>query len=503
MAKQNLPTRKENYSEWYNDIIKFAGLAENSDVRWCMVIKPYWYAIWENIRDVLDRMFKNTWHENAYFPLFIPKSFFSKEASHVEWFAKECAVVTHYRLMNDPNWKWVIVDPDSKLDEELIVRPTSETIIWNTYKNWVNSYRDLPILINQRANVVRREMKTRAFLRTSEFLRQEWHTAHANAEEAKTETIKMLHVYNDFVTNFMAISPVLWQKSESEKFAGAEDTYCVEMFMQDGKALQSWTSHFLWQNFAKAFDVKFTNKENKLEYVRATSRWVSTRLIWWLIMSHSDDNWLVLPPAIAPLHVIIIPIFKTPEELEKIKNYLKPLTERMDCTELKFESDYFSETMKLKYKFDEDSNKSPWRKYNERELKWVPMRISAWMRDIENWTLEVYKRDTGEKTTIPFEQLDLDVDKELYRIQDNLLQKNIESRKNNTFVVNSREEFKQKIETWFVMAHRDETAETEARIKEETKSTIRCIPFESKEEDWVCVYSGKPSKKRVLFARSY
>jgi len=448
MAKNKLTTREENFSEWYNQIIQKADLAENSAVRWCMVIKPYGYAIWENIQRVLDQMFKNTGHVNAYFPLLIPKSFLSKEAEHVDGFAKECAVVTHHRLKVWNNWKTIEVDPEAKLDEELIIRPTSETTIWNTYKDWVNSYRDLPLLINQRANVMRWEMRTRLFLRTSEFLWQEWHTAHATKDEAQKETLKMLDVYKDFCENFLASSPYVWQKSEYEKFAGAEATYTFEQIMQDGKALQSGTSHFLGQNFAKAFDVKFTNKENKLEHVWATSWGVSTRLIWGLIMSHSDDNWLVLPPAIAPIHLVVVPIFKTEDELEKIKRYLKPFIESCKKTILEFPSNYGDElphhekfnkgfSIKMKRKIDDDPQKSPWWKFNERELKWVPLRIAVGTRDIENWTVELYKRVSGEKENISLADLVINIPKYLYKIQKKLFTNNKEFREKHTFIVNS------------------------------------------------------------------
>lgn len=499
MAK--LTTRAEDYSEWYNQLAW--ELAETSAVRWCMVIKPYGFALRENIRDVLDRMFKNTGHVNAYFPIFIPKSFLNKEAQHVEHFAKECAVVTHYRLMNDPNWKGIVVDPEAKLEEELIVRPTSETIIWNSYKDWIHSYRDLPLLINQRANVVRREMRTRLFLRSAEFLRQEWHTAHASAKEADEEARKMLDVYNDFCVNFMAISPVLGPKPEHDKFAGATTTYAFEPMMQDGKALQAGTSHNLWQNFAKAFDVKFTNENNELEYVYATSRGVSTRLIWWLIMAHSDDNWLILPPALAPLHVVIVPIYKTEQELKQIKDYIKPLIDRCETTKLDFQSEYFKEMLPLKRKIDEDNHKSPGRKFNEYERKGVPIRITVGARDIANGVVEVFKRESGEKISLPLEEVILHIDQYLYKAQNNLLKKNIAFREDHTYTVNTYEEFKDKVQKGFVFAHRDGTIETADKIKAETAATIRCLPFDLKEEAGICIYSGKPSTKRVLFARSY
>lgn len=499
MAK--LTTRAQDYSEWYNQVAW--ELAENSAVRWCMVIKPYGFALRENIRDILDNMFKNTGHVNAYFPMLIPKSFFSKEASHVEWFAKECAIVTHYRLMNDPNGKWVIVDPEAKLEEELIIRPTSETIIWNSYKNRIHSYRDLPLLINQRANVMRWEMRTRMFLRTSEFLRQEGHTAHATAQEADDEAKKMLDVYNDFATNFMAIDPILGTKPEHEKFAGAVETYAFEPMMQDGKALQAGTSHYLGQNFAKAFDVKFTNEKNELEFVYATSRWVSTRLIWGIIMAHSDDQGLVVPPALAPLHVVIVPIFKTPEELQQIKEYIQPLIERFETTKLDFKSKYFHDTIPLKRKIDEDTNKSAGRKFNEYELKGVPIRITVGAKDIANGTVEVFKRESWEKENIKIEEVDLHIDQYLYKAQNNLFKKNKEFRETHTFVVDNYDEFKDRIEQGFVMAHRDGTTETAERIKAETAGTVRCIPFDQPDEAGKCVLTGKPSTRRVLFAKAY
>ncbi len=498
---QKLTSRSQDYSERYNQL---AGeLADQSAVRWCMVIKPYWFALRENIRDILDTMFKNTGHVNAYFPLFIPKSFLSKEANHVEHFAKECAIVTHYRLKNNPNGKWVIVDPEAKLEEELIVRPTSETIIWNSYKNRIQSYRDLPLLINQRANIVRREMRTRLFLRTAEFLRQEWHTAHASAEEAEQEARKMLDVYHDFLTNFMAISPIIGPKPDHDKFAGAVTTYTLEPMMQDGKALQAGTSHNLGQNFAKAFDVQFTNERNELEYVYATSRGVSTRLIWGLIMSHSDDQWLVLPPAIAPLHVVIIPIYKTQEELENIKTYLEPIIERLKTTKLMFTSKYFFDTIPLKRKIDDDNNKTPGRKFNEYERKGVPIRITVGPKDIVKWTVEIYKRDSQEKTHINIWDVAVHIDQYLYKIQNNLLRKNIQFRQEHTYEVSNYEEFKEKITQGFVIAHRDGTIETAEHIKQETAASIRCIPFDIPQEEGTCIYSGKPSKKKVLFARSY
>ena len=503
---RKLTSRLTNHSERYNQVVQQADLAESSNVRWCMVIKPYGFAIRENIQGILDNMFKNTWHYNAYFPLFIPKSFLSKEAEHVEWFAKECAVVTHYRLKNDPSGKWVVVDPEAKLEEELIVRPTSETIIWDSYKRWINSYRDLPILCNQRANIVRREMRTRVFLRTSEFLWQEWHTAHATYEEAEAEALKMIDVYKDFSENFLAISPVVWPKPAHDKFAGAIDTYAIEPMMQDFKALQAGTSHFLGQNFGKAFDVKFTNENNELDYVRGTSWGVSTRLIGWLIMAHGDDNGLVIPPALAPTHVVVVPIFKTPEELKEIKEYIKPLIEKMENIYLKFEWKYTKENMKLRYKIDDDPNKTPWRKFNERELKWVPIRITVGKRDIENGMLEIFNRETWEKNSMKLQKVLEILEKQLLDSQKNLLQKNKEFREKNTYYVDSYQDFAEKIEKWFVMAHWDGTVESADKIQEEFKATIRCIPnkeYLEKDDEWKCIVSGKKSKWRVLFAKSY
>ncbi len=503
---KKITTRQENYSEWYNQIVSKAELAESSAVRWCMVIKPYWYSIWENIKNNLDQMFKNTGHTNAYFPLFIPKSFLSKEAAHVEWFAKECAIVTHYRLKNDPDWNGVIVDPDAKLDEELIVRPTSETIIWDSYKKWINSYRDLPILVNQRANVVRREMRTRIFLRTAEFLWQEGHTAHATSQEARDESLKMIDVYRDFCENVLALSPVVGSKPEHDKFAGADTTYAIEPMMQDFKALQAGTSHFLWQSFWKAFDVTFTNKENKLEHVWGTSWGVSTRLMGWLIMGHSDDNGLVLPPLLAPMHVIIVPIFKTDEDLEEIKNFLKPITDKLENSFLENNSKYLKAQTKVVYKIDDDSNKSPGWKFNEYELKWVPLRVTVGKRDLENWNIEIFNRITWEKTlTTPQEFAD-NVENLLNQSQKDLFEKNRNFREENTFVVSSYDEFKEKIETGFVFAHWDGTAETAEKIQAETKATIRCLPFDEylpNKDTWKCIISGKDSQGLVLFAKSY
>jgi len=511
---KKLPTRTENYSEWYNQLVNMADLAENSSVRWCMVIKPYGYAIWENIQKTLDQMFKNTNHVNAYFPMLIPKSFLSKEAAHVDGFAKECAVVTHHRLKTAEDGKSVIVDPEAKLDEELIIRPTSETVIWSTYKDWINSYRDLPLLINQWANVMRREMRTRVFIRTSEFLRQEGHTAHATEEEAKNEAMKILDVYRDFCENFMASKPFIGQKSEYEKFAGAVETYTFEQIMQDGKALQSGTSHFLGQNFAKAFDVKFTNEDNQEKYVWGSSWGVSTRLMGGLVMSHSDDNGLVLPPAIAPIHLVIVPIFKNEEELEKVKTYLKPLIESCKRTVLEFPSAYGDELLhhekfdtgfshKLKRKLDDDNQKSPGWKFNEREIKGVPLRITVGLRDIENGTIELYKRFPGEKENIKLEDALIRIPKFLYKMQTQLFENNQKFKEDHTFEVKTRDEFKQKVQHGYVLAYRDGTTETELKIKEETKCVTRCIPFDLPEEEGKCIFTGKPTKIRAYFARAY
>ena len=490
MAK-DLTSRQENYSQWYNDLVTKADLAENSAVRGCMVIKPYGYAIWEFMRDALDKMFKDTGHVNAYFPLFIPKSFFSKEASHVEGFAKECAVVTHYRLKNNPDGSGVVVDPDARLEEELIVRPTSETIIWDTYRNWIKSYRDLPILVNQWANVVRWEMRTRLFLRTAEFLWQEGHTAHATREEAMAEARKMLDVYAEFAEKYMALPVIRGIKSANERFAGAEETFCIEAMMQDGKALQAGTSHFLAQNFAKAFDVKFLNKENKLEYVWATSWGVSTRLMGALIMSHSDDNGLVLPPKIAPIEVVIVPIYKTDEQRETVLAYCADIKKRL-------------ESRRMRVKFDDRDTQKPGFKFAEWELKGVPVRIAAGPRDVENNSVEIARRDTLEKTTITIDNIEDYITNLLDEIQDNIFQKALNFRESRTVKVDTWEEFKEQIEnSMFVYAHWDGTPETEQKIKEETKATIRCIPLDDDFEDGKCIYSGQPSKRRVIFARAY
>lgn len=491
MAKE-LTSRSENYSQWYQDLVIKADLAENSAVRGCMVIKPYGYAIWEKMQAELDKMFKETGHVNAYFPLFIPKSFFSKEADHVEGFAKECAVVTHYRLKNDEENGGVVVDPDAKLEEELIVRPTSETIIWNTYKNWIQSYRDLPILCNQWANVVRWEMRTRLFLRTAEFLWQEGHTAHATKAEAIEETEKMCNVYANFAENFMAVPVVKGLKSPNERFAGALETYSIEALMQDGKALQSGTSHFLGQNFAKAFDVKFANKEGKEDYVWATSWGVSTRLMGALIMAHSDDNGLVLPPKLAPYQVVIVPIYRKEEQLAAI-------TEKVDEIIAKLKARGIS----VKYD-DRDTRKPGW-KFAEYELKGVPVRLAMGPRDMENGTVEVARRDTLAKEVTSIDNVDEYVENLLEDIQNNIFQKALDYRAEHTTKVDSWEEFKDLLvnKGGFLSAHWDGTSETEEAIKNETKATIRCIPLDAEEEEGTCIYSGKPSNKRVLFALAY
>ena len=499
-----LTPRNEDYSQRYNDLVKNADLAENSSVRWCMVIKPYWYAIWENIRDVLDAMFKATGHQNAYFPLFIPKSFFSKEANHVEGFAKECAVVTHYRLKNDENWKWIVVDPDAKLEEELIVRPTSETIIWDSYRNWIKSHRDLPLLINQWANVVRWEMRTRLFLRSAEFLWQEWHTAHATAEEADIEARKMMEVYSDFVKNFMAIYHYKGEKPEHEKFAWAVKTYTFEPMMQDYKALQAWTSHNLGQNFAKAFDVKFTNKNNELEYVYATSWWVSTRLMWGLIMSHSDDNGLVLPPALAPIHLVIVPIAKTSEDKEEVLNALAPTLEKLKKEKLCINSEFLEEyKIPYKVKIDDDDQKTPGWKFNEWELKGVPLRIAIWKRDLEARQVELFRRDTMEKEMIKIEDLYDKITSLLNEIQLNMYKKHEKFTIEHTYTADTYDELKEKVEKGFVLAHWDGTKETAMKVQDEIKATIRCLPFDWEIKEGIDPVSGKPSKRRVIYAKSY
>ena len=492
MAKElkELTSRSTDYSQWYLDLVLKADLAENSAVRGCMVIKPYGYAIWEKMQHVLDDMFKETGHSNAYFPLFIPKSFLSKEADHVEGFAKECAVVTHYRLKSSPEGG-VTVDPDAKLEEELIVRPTSETIIWNTYKNWIQSYRDLPILCNQWANVVRWEMRTRLFLRTAEFLWQEGHTAHATREEAIEETERMVHVYEKFAQEYMAVPVVVGLKSANERFAGAVETYCIEALMQDGKALQAGTSHFLGQNFAKAFDVTFSNKEGKQEYVWASSWGVSTRLMGALIMSHSDDNGLVLPPKLAPIQVVIVPIYKGAEQLEAISKRLEPI-----ISELKKRG--------ISVKFDDNDTKKPGWKFAEYELKGVPVRLALGSRDLENGTIEVARRDTLTKETYSIEGIEDHIEQLLEDIQKNIYQKALDFRAKTTKTVDTYEEFKVAIEEGgFILAHWDGTPETEEKIKAETKATIRCIPLQGDKTPGVCMVTGKPSSQRVLFARAY
>ena len=491
MAKE-LTSRSENYSQWYQDLVIKADLAENSAVRGCMVIKPYGYAIWEKMQAELDRMFKETGHVNAYFPIFIPKSFFSKEADHVEGFAKECAVVTHYRLKNDAENGGVVVDPEAKLEEELVVRPTSETIIWNTYKSWIQSYRDLPILINQWANVVRWEMRTRLFLRTTEFLWQEGHTAHATKEEAIKETEKILNVYADFAENYLAMPVIKGIKSANERFAGALETYSIEALMQDGKALQSGTSHFLGQNFAKAFDVKFTSREGNEEYVWASSWGVSTRLMGALIMAHSDDNGLVLPPKLAPFQVIIVPVYKKMEELTEISEKVKEITAKLKAKG-------------ITVKYDDNDNKKPGWKFAEYELKGVPVRLAIGPRDLLNGTIEVARRDTLEKTVVETEGIETYIENLLSEIQNNIFKKAFDFRTANTTEVDTWNEFVDVIKNkgGFVLAHWDGTSETEEMIKAETKATIRCIPLEGEEKEGLCVYSGKPSKRRVIFAQAY
>lgn len=491
---KGLPKRSEDYSLWYNELVKRADLAENSAVRGCMVIKPYGYSIWEKMQAQLDKMFKETGHTNAYFPLFIPKSYLSKEASHVEGFAKECAVVTHYRLKNSEDGSGVIVDPEAKLEEELIVRPTSETVIWSTYKNWIQSYRDLPLLVNQWANVVRWEMRTRLFLRTAEFLWQEGHTAHASAEEAMAETVQMMNVYAQFAEEYMAVPVVRGRKTENERFAGADETFCIEAMMQDGKALQAGTSHFLGQNFAKAFDVKFATKEGGLEYVWGTSWGVSTRLMGALIMAHSDDNGLVLPPKLAPIQVVIVPIYRGDEELETISVKANEIMAAL-------------RKVGISVKFDNRDTHKPGWKFAEYELKGVPVRIALGPRDLENGTIEIARRDTLTKESftlveMPIEQKILAL---LDEIQDSIYRKAFDFREEHTTEVNSWDEFKEVLESkgGFVSAHWDGTSETEEKIKELTKATIRCIPLNQKEESGSCVLTGKPSKARVYFAKAY
>jgi prolyl-tRNA synthetase len=492
MGKE-LPTRSEDYSLWYNELVKKADLAEHSDVRGCMVIKPYGYSIWEKMQQALDKMFKDTGHSNAYFPLFVPKSLFEAEEKNAEGFAKECAIVTHYRLKSDPaNKGKLIVDPDAKLEEELVVRPTSEAIIWSTYKKWIQSYRDLPILVNQWANVVRWEMRTRLFLRTAEFLWQEGHTAHATANEAVKETVQMLDVYAEFAETFMALPVIKGRKSEGERFPGALDTYCIEAMMQDGKALQAGTSHFLGQNFAKAFNVQFATKEGKLEYVWGTSWGVSTRLMGALIMAHSDDDGLVLPPKLAPIHVVVVPIFKTEDELNRI-------SEKVDQIATSLRKQGYT------VKFDNRDTQKPGFKFAEWELKGVPVRIAIGPRDLENGTVEVARRDTKEKQVMKLEDVAAAIPKLLDEMQANIYQRALSFRTQHTTEVNSFDEFKKVLDDkgGFVSAHWDGSVETEAAIKNETKATIRCIPLDAKEESGKCILTGKPSERRVLFARAY
>ncbi|PRD46314.1 proline--tRNA ligase [Sphingobacterium haloxyli] len=488
---KGITSRSEDYSQWYNDLVVKADLAEHSAVRGCMVIKPYGYAIWERMQAILDKRFKDTGHSNAYFPLFIPKSFFSKEASHVEGFATECAVVTHYRLKNDGEGN-IVVDETAKLEEELIVRPTSETIIWNTYKGWIESYRDLPILVNQWANVVRWEMRTRLFLRTAEFLWQEGHTAHATREEAVEEAERMLEVYADFAEQTLAVPVIRGVKTENERFAGALETYCIEALMQDGKALQAGTSHFLGQNFAKAFDVKFTSKEGKLEHVWATSWGVSTRLMGALIMAHSDDQGLVLPPKLAPIQVVIVPIYKTEEEKANIDGFVRTLKSEL-------------EDMDISVKYDDRDTQRPGFKFAEWEMKGVPLRVAVGARDMQNGTVELARRDTQTKETVSQEGLAVIIENLLGIIQENIYHKALSFRDEHITEVNSYDEFKEVLEQkgGFLSCHWDGTVETEKRVKEETKATIRCIPLDVEEDAGVCIFTGKPSAKRVLFAKAY
>ncbi|MFC2123296.1 proline--tRNA ligase [Bacteroidota bacterium] len=489
---KGLPKRSEDYAQWYNELVKKADLAENSPVRGCMVIKPYGFSIWEKMQATLDGMFKDTGHENAYFPLFIPKSFFSKEASHVEGFAKECAVVTHYRLKNSETGKGVVVDPEAKLEEELIVRPTSETVIWNTYKNWIQSYRDLPLLLNQWANVVRWEMRTRLFLRTTEFLWQEGHTAHATKEEALEETMTMIDVYADFAEKHMAVPVHKGVKTESERFAGAVDTYCIEALMQDGKALQCGTSHFLGQNFARAFDVKFATKDGGLDFVWGTSWGVSTRLMGALVMAHSDDDGLILPPKLAPIQIVIVPIYKKEEEFKAISEKANEIKQALKA-----------KGFTVKYD-DRDTFKPGW-KFAEYELKGVPVRIAIGPRDLENGTVEVARRDTKEKNIIAVEQAIKGMDDLMNSIHEGIFKKALDYREKNTFTVDSYDEFKEIMNNkgGFVYAYWDGTLETEEMIKSETKATIRLIPMNGNSEPGKCIYSGKPSSQRVLFAKAY
>ncbi len=491
MSKE-ITSRASDYAQWYNDLVLKGGLADYSAVRGCMIIKPYGYALWENMQAALDQMFKDTGHVNAYFPLFIPKSFLSREAAHVEGFAKECAVVTHYRLKNDPGGAGVVVDPEAKLEEELIVRPTSETIIWNTYKDWIQSYRDLPLLINQWANVVRWEMRTRLFLRTAEFLWQEGHTAHASSEEAVAETRKMLDVYATFAEEFMAVPVIKGVKTASERFAGAEETYCIEALMQDGKALQAGTSHFLGQNFAKAFDVKFSNRENQLEYVWATSWGVSTRLVGALVMAHSDDDGLVIPPKIAPVQAVIIPIYKGEEQKKLVDEKAQELLSGLRA-------------LGIRVRYDDADHQRPGWKFAEHELKGVPVRLAIGARDLEKNVIEVARRDTKEKTTVSLDGINAYVQQLLTGIQQNMFHKAKLYRDEHITKAGSWEEFEQLLDEkgGFISAHWDGTAETEAAIKEKTKATIRCIPLENPAEEGHCILTGRPSTQRVLFARAY
>jgi prolyl-tRNA synthetase len=493
MAKElkELTKRSENYAQWYQDLVIKAELAENSAVRGCMVIKPYGYVIWEKMQRVLDDMFKETGHQNAYFPLLIPKSFMSREAAHVEGFAKECAVVTHYRLKNDPEGKGVVVDPAARLEEELVIRPTSETIIWHTYRNWIQSYRDLPILINQWANVVRWEMRTRLFLRTAEFLWQEGHTAHATREEAEAETLLIHDIYANFSEKYMALPVIKGAKTESERFAGALDTYTIEAMMQDGKALQAGTSHFLGQNFGKAFDVTFIDQNGNTDYAWATSWGVTTRLVGALIMGHSDDNGLVLPPSLAPIQVVIIPIYRSEEQLSQISEKVAGIMQRL-------------KDLGITVKYDDSDNRKPGWKFAEYELKGIPVRLAMGGRDLENNTIEIMRRDTLEKETISCEGIEAYVKNLLEDIQQNIYRKALENRKNRMITVETYNEFKEKIEEgYFIMAHWDGTLETENRIKTETKATIRCIPFDGDKTPGKCMVTGQPSVQRVLFARAY
>jgi prolyl-tRNA synthetase len=488
-----ITSREQDYSQWYNDLILKGGLADYSAVRGCMVIKPYGFALWENMRDVLDRMFKDTGHQNAYFPLFVPKSLFEAEEKNAEGFAKECAIVTHYRLKADPDNKGkLIVDPEAKLEEELVVRPTSEAIIWNTYKGWIQSYRDLPILVNQWANVVRWEMRTRLFLRTAEFLWQEGHTAHATAAEAIAETKQMLDVYADFAENWMAVPVIKGVKTANERFAGAEDTYCIEALMQDGKALQAGTSHFLGQNFAKAFDVKFSDNNNQLDYVWATSWGVSTRLIGGLVMAHSDDDGLILPPKIAPLQVVIVPIYKGDEQKGLIDNKVHELVKKLKA-------------LGIRVKYDDSDNNRPGWKFAEYELKGVPVRVAIGARDLENNVVEIARRDTKQKNTVSLTGVEFYIQTLLEEIQLHIFNKAKAFRDEHITAVNSWDEFLQVLDTktGFVSAHWDGTNETEDKIKELSKATIRCIPLDNEQEQGVCILTGKPSKERVLFARAY